>query len=63
MDLHESIVDGDDKDLASVLKLGVCNVAGDVAVGAGWAWVMSVKLFHSHVAALVEALQGSYPVG
>lgn len=34
---HEGVVDGDDEDLASVLDLGVLDVAGDVGVGAGWA--------------------------
>jgi hypothetical protein len=33
--LHESIVNGDDKDLSGVLNLGVGNVAGDVGIGAG----------------------------
>lgn len=44
--VHEGVVDGDDEDLAGVLDLGVLDVAGDVGVGAGWAWVLSA---HVHV--------------
>lgn len=36
--LHESIVNGDNEDLSCGLKLGVCDVAGNVVVGACWAW-------------------------
>jgi len=35
--LHEGIIDGDDEDLASILKLGVSDVTGDMSVGACWA--------------------------
>jgi hypothetical protein len=35
--LHEGIIDGDDEDLASILKLGVGDVARDMSVGARWA--------------------------
>jgi hypothetical protein len=35
--LHESIIHGHDKHLASILQLGVRNVAGDVRVRACWA--------------------------
>ncbi len=41
-DLHEGIIDRNNKDLAGVLELGVGNVARDVRVGAGWAWIMSM---------------------
>jgi len=36
--VHESIIDGDNEDLASAGELGVGDEAGDVRVGAGWAW-------------------------
>jgi hypothetical protein len=42
--IHEGIVDGDDEDLASVLDLGVLDVAGDVGVGAGWTWIGSAQI-------------------
>lgn len=35
--LHKGIIDGDDKDLASFLELGVVDVARDVGAGAGGA--------------------------
>jgi hypothetical protein len=35
--LHEWVVDGDDKDLAGLLELGVVDEAGDVGAGAGGA--------------------------
>jgi hypothetical protein len=41
--IHEGVVDGDNEDLAGVLDLGVLDVAGNVGVGAGWAWVVSAQ--------------------
>ena len=35
--LHEGVIDRDDEDLASVLKLGVGDVTWDMGVGACWA--------------------------
>lgn len=35
--LHEGVVDGDNKDLASLLELRVVDEAGDVGAGAGGA--------------------------
>jgi hypothetical protein len=34
--LHEGVIDGDHKDFASFLKLGVGDVAWDMGVGACW---------------------------
>lgn len=36
--LHERVVHGDNKDLASLLELGVVDVAGDVGARASRAW-------------------------
>jgi len=35
--IHESIVNGNDEDLAGALDLRVCDEAGDVGVRASWA--------------------------
>lgn len=45
MSLHESIVDRDNKNLASGLDLGVGHVAWDVGVGAGRAFNTSALSF------------------
>lgn len=37
-DLHEGVIDGDDKDFTGVLELCVGDVVWDVRVGAGWAY-------------------------
>jgi hypothetical protein len=42
--VHERVVDGDNEHLTRALDLGVVDVSGNVRVGTGRAWILSVQI-------------------